>query len=185
MKKKKSNDWLGVFNPNSFYKPNKSAKKYVKATEYGALRELATKYGEANEKANKLLEAVNNADLNDTKVYKVQLNSLELFALRNLLLNESFDLCKRLISYKQRINSQKERPDALQSLIDNIVTRKPTISITDLIDALVKEINFGVISGFEDENIEWQDKNGRIKDTPVSALKDRLSRSKNKIKKSR
>ncbi|MBF0563085.1 MAG: hypothetical protein HQL37_13960 [Alphaproteobacteria bacterium] len=86
---------------------------------------------------------------------------------------------------KQKAYAKKSRPDALQSIILEIMTRSPGITAEALLNNLreraeVRDVIESVNDG--DEVIEWTDKNGQVKTTPFTAIKDRMSRARKKLK---
>lgn len=87
-------------------------------------------------------------------------------------------------SLMQSLAASNPRPDDLQKIILNIVRENPAISENDLLRELHRQA-FGVISAIEDGQIEWDSHTGRARSTPVSALKDRLSRAKKFLRNSR
>jgi hypothetical protein len=87
---------------------------------------------------------------------------------------------------RQRANARKSRIDGLQSLIIEIITNDPTVSQRELIVRLGRyptgrcHIMEGIYH--DSETIEWHDKNSLAAETKFSALKDRMSRARKKIR---
>jgi hypothetical protein len=79
---------------------------------------------------------------------------------------------------RQRDNSRKPRPDRLQSIILEIMTNKPAVTLAELIVQLRRYPIGDVIDGIkdEDETIDWHDEH-KLRSTPFSALKHRMSRA--------
>ena len=89
----------------------------------------------------------------------------------------------------QHNKGAKRRTDLLSSLIREIVREQPKISCTQLIDELRKyekqEVSFlenkVIIEYITDDSIEWIDAKGKAQDTPLTALRSRLSRIKKSL----
>jgi hypothetical protein len=77
---------------------------------------------------------------------------------------------------------KRDKPDALQKIIIEIVKSNPSLKIGELLPALTDLKGEGIIEDIDDENISFDD-GGVLKDAAISGLKDRLSRAKQKIKK--
>jgi hypothetical protein len=104
------------------------------------------------------------------------------------------DLEVELIRGERRKFSAKggraRKGDALSALIEKLVRQEPDLTEKDLLGKLEAQVGEGVIESIGEENAAligdsiqikfWSD--GRIKNVPVSGLKDRLSRTKKKIK---
>ncbi|NTW89269.1 MAG: hypothetical protein HGB26_09215, partial [Desulfobulbaceae bacterium] len=82
---------------------------------------------------------------------------------------------------KQSQNAQKPRPSALENLIEEIMIKNPKIKPEGMLAKLEAKAGNGVIDSITDEEIEWTDYGGKITDTKISALKDRMFRAKKKI----
>lgn len=102
-------------------------------------------------------------------------NSLHEGAIRLAALDEAVSGRRR-----QRANAKKPRRDALQLLIEAIVAKNPKITVTELQDKLRLHEHGDVIEtiGDTDGVIEWHDGNHPAESSPISGLKDRLSRAK-------
>ena len=72
------------------------------------------------------------------------------------------------------------KTDALQLLIQNCVREEPNIGQRKLWHQLKKHLSLGVIMAIDDHEIQFLDRNEKLKTAPVSGLKDRLSRAKSK-----
>jgi hypothetical protein len=73
------------------------------------------------------------------------------------------------------------KTDALQVLIDTCVRKAPNMSQRELWHQLRKPLGLGVIKAIDNQKIEFLDRDGKLKTSPVSGLKDRLSRAKSRI----
>ena len=85
---------------------------------------------------------------------------------------------KQLLSRK---GGSASKTDALQILIQNRVWQPPGISQRKLLHHLKACLGCGTIRVIDNEKIESLNSNGKLKITPLSGLKDRLSRAKSKI----
>ena len=85
---------------------------------------------------------------------------------------------------RQRANARKPRPDALQTLILQIMKRNPAIPPDGLLAELRKYEHGDVIDTFNDEEsvIDWHNKAGRVFSAPCSGLKDRMSRARKNLR---
>ena len=94
---------------------------------------------------------------------------------------------QRFLSQQGRNGGQVKKSDALQQAISDLVRRDPNVTASELENMLTKE-RFPLIVDLEDGKIYFTQPDGstdgRLKVTPISGLKDRLSRAK-KILKSR
>jgi hypothetical protein len=77
--------------------------------------------------------------------------------------------------------SRKDRPDALQGLILQVLNNRPKATEAEVLEALRKHERQGVIETITDEVIEWTDKDGSAQETQISALKFRISRARKKL----
>lgn len=77
----------------------------------------------------------------------------------------------------------KSKPDALQKLILGMVKENPKLSLSELTQSLEDEIGMGTIEDVSDDVISFADDGKPISDSPISGLKDRLSRAKKSISK--
>lgn len=82
---------------------------------------------------------------------------------------------------RQRQNAKKPRPDALQKLIVEILTARPDLTVLQLLDELEKVKGHGIIEDIDDGEISFSHK-GKLKQAPISGLKDRISRAREKVK---
>lgn len=91
------------------------------------------------------------------------------------------------VPYLSAIQSKKarhSRPDELSKLIIDIASDNPKITASQLFYKLKKNVGQGVIvSMTADDSVEWRTSAGKPMKTSVLALKDRLSRAKNCLKK--
>jgi hypothetical protein len=87
---------------------------------------------------------------------------------------------------RQSAKAKKPRPDAFNGLIEEILQRKPKITVDELIDECRKEAGGDIIYEINDDDrkVVWIDKKAkreRLRDAPFSGLKDRLSRARKNI----
>jgi hypothetical protein len=80
---------------------------------------------------------------------------------------------------RQRQNARMPRPDALQELIIAILKAKPGLTESQLLRELENNQWHGVIEEIDGAVIIFNDK-GRLKEAPISGLKDRISRARKK-----
>ena len=101
---------------------------------------------------------------------------------------------KDVLKERARYAGRASKSDGLQILIEELVSKNPTISLKELESILRSDeqsANYsGIILGINDQIIEFKngsDKSGKdqIKSAQISGLKDRLSRIKKKIAKSK
>jgi hypothetical protein len=80
---------------------------------------------------------------------------------------------------KQRAIAKKPRPDGLQVLIEEIVANNPKIKAAELLKALRSDQCSRVIESINDADgiIEWHDEKNQAGTSPISGLKDRLTRA--------
>lgn len=78
----------------------------------------------------------------------------------------------------QKERALQPRTDALQQIVINFVKVHNNASKRDLLKHLESLVKKGVIETIKEGVIEWTDKNGHVKDTPLKALDSRLSRAK-------
>lgn len=78
--------------------------------------------------------------------------------------------------------ARESRTDVLQELIMSITKEDPTMTWRDVVARMKKYDKKGVIETISDDTIEWVDKNGKVKDTPISAIEDRVRRAKKNLK---
>jgi len=96
--------------------------------------------------------------------------------LKAYLGEEGFEECRNIV---QRDIASRKRPNALNSLIASIIHNDNTLTSPQVLRELRNKIGDGVIESIDDSKIEWTDENGKIDDTSISAIKDRVSRIKN------
>ncbi len=77
--------------------------------------------------------------------------------------------------------AKKDRSDDLQGLIIEIMAGNLRMKPPELLEALRKHERGPIIQDIIGGTIEWLDKNQRVKDTPISGLKDRMSRARKKL----
>jgi hypothetical protein len=94
------------------------------------------------------------------------------------------DRAGRRFSIQQARNGGTARKaDALQLLIEKIVTRQPDISENQLLEKLeAYQATRTIIQAIEDGAILFTSNSGKHKEAPVSGLKDRLTRAKKKVR---
>jgi len=89
-----------------------------------------------------------------------------------------------------RKGGKASKSDALQSLIEEIVLKEPTITERQLFFALKRELGSGTVTSIDTESdvladephmIHFVEDNGKPITAPLSGLKDRLFRTKKKI----
>jgi hypothetical protein len=83
-------------------------------------------------------------------------------------------------SFRQRKIAQRDRTDALQKLIIQILEKKPYLNSRTILPELEKH-KHGVINDIDEELIYFNDKKGEYS-AKISGLKDRVSRAKKKLK---
>ena len=77
--------------------------------------------------------------------------------------------------------AQAPRTDALQEIIISVAEKNIDISVLNLTDKLRAMAGVGTIQDIEEQTIYWTDKNGNTQTSPISGLKDRLTRARKKI----
>lgn len=83
---------------------------------------------------------------------------------------------------RQRWAARQKRTDALQSIIIAMVTDNPTATILDIRNGLEASLDAGVVVTVTDQLIEWIDKRGAVRTTPVSALPNRATSARKSAK---
>jgi hypothetical protein len=106
------------------------------------------------------------------------LDAREASAIATVAVKWEVELPKHYESERQRKIAQNPRPDALQRLIIEIVRKDSNATWKDVLKKLEKREHSEVIDTIDEEKVEWTDDDGSIKDTAISALKDRVSRAK-------
>jgi hypothetical protein len=81
------------------------------------------------------------------------------------------------------LNGRKggKRKDALQTLIDRIVGRKPDIDGNGLLHGLRNENGNGIVQDVANGEVTFVNSSGKLRSAKISALKHRLSRAKKKL----
>ena len=96
-----------------------------------------------------------------------------------------------LLPIFQRQNASKLRQNALSEIIESLVEIDPAITGNAVIAKLKGMVGNGVVTAVTDDNIEWQTRDEddagralpiRIKDTPITAVKDRVYRAKKRLR---
>ena len=84
---------------------------------------------------------------------------------------------------RQRENAKKSRADGLQILIEKIVSARPDVKPSNLVNELRTHIGGNVVESIDEAEgtIEWRDENNPAGTAPISGLKDRLSRARKKL----
>jgi hypothetical protein len=100
--------------------------------------------------------------------------SFHMIAMENYHGNEAL---KKQYAKQQSKSAKNPRPDPLSDLIKKIVDKKPDITAKSLPDELEKYKGHGVIDDIDETEISYYVK-GKEKESPISGLKDRLSRAK-------
>jgi hypothetical protein len=76
-----------------------------------------------------------------------------------------------------------KKTDALQKFIEAAVQAKRATTVPELLDMLRNAAQpGGPIEDIDEENVSFLGANGRLRDAPISGLKDRLSRAKKELK---
>ena len=88
------------------------------------------------------------------------------------------------IRNNNRAAAKNRRPDALQTLIEQILTKKPSLTAKEALEILRQHEGKEVIDSINDaENIiEWHDTKHPAGDSPITGLKDRINRARKTIK---
>lgn len=97
-------------------------------------------------------------------------------------LQRAEDLKAAVISQRLRRAASAPRPDRLQALIVEIVEKSPTITCPALLERLRQCAGDGVVEEIDDDEIWFVDGKGKGEHTPISGLKDRLTRAKKKVR---
>ena len=85
---------------------------------------------------------------------------------------------------RQRVKAKKSRPTPYSKLIDKLVSERPEISESELLDRLMFKVGNGLIESINNDSIVWLDDNREEKTSRLSGLKDMLHRAKKKLNKS-
>jgi hypothetical protein len=96
-----------------------------------------------------------------------------------------------LLPMSRRINAQEigalggraRRPDPLNELIGSIVQKRPGITHLELLEVFKAQAPDNVVVDVSVQFISYVDARGKLTDTPVSGLKDRLSRVRKQLAK--
>jgi hypothetical protein len=78
--------------------------------------------------------------------------------------------------------SKRDRTDRLGELMHSFILSHAIHGKEDIIGYLYECVGGGIIESVSDENIEWIDKKGNIRDAPITGLRSRISRLKKKVK---
>ena len=89
---------------------------------------------------------------------------------------------QRFLSQQGRKGGQAKRFDPLQQAILDLVRSRPGITHANLRDLLTRERFPGLIDDVDETNIYFVQPDGRLKESPLSGLKHRLSRAKKTLK---
>lgn len=84
---------------------------------------------------------------------------------------------------KGAAGGRARRPDPLNELIGSILRKRPTMTGSELLAKLKALAPGPVVEEVGPENITYTDRSGRLKELPVSGLKDRLSRVRKQLAK--
>lgn len=85
-------------------------------------------------------------------------------------------------SFLQSVRAKKSRTSALQRSIEDILEQDSDLTEVEVLARLRTVVGRGVIDAIDEETIDWIDDRGRPRTTNISALKDRVSRAKRKIR---
>ena len=85
---------------------------------------------------------------------------------------------KAALLEQARRAGRAKKTDALQDLIISLVGERPNMTGPELLARLEEEQYGAVIDDIEEGMIYFKGSNGRLKEAPISGLKDRLSRAK-------
>jgi hypothetical protein len=82
-----------------------------------------------------------------------------------------------------RHGGEAKKTDPLQKFIVAAAETKPAITVLELVDMLRSAAQpGGPIEDIDEENVSFLGVNGKLRDAPISGLKDRLSRAKKELK---
>jgi hypothetical protein len=88
-------------------------------------------------------------------------------------------------SFDQFFAGKGDKQDALQKLIFEIVKKNSQLKVGELKSLLFGKIGQGVIEDMDEMTISFGNEGEALDESPISGLKDRLSRAKTKIKKNK
>lgn len=88
---------------------------------------------------------------------------------------------ERFLAQQGKKGGKSKKTDALQGLIIDLARRMPIITEQELRDRLTREAYPEIIEDVDDETISFKTHKGRLKEAPITGLKDRLSRAKKKV----
>jgi hypothetical protein len=92
---------------------------------------------------------------------------------------------QRVLAYQGQKGGQAKKPDALQELIISLLRRRPSMTVSRLLEALEREPRGSTIIDIAEELISFTQPDGtpegRMKQAALSGLKDRLSRARKKL----
>jgi hypothetical protein len=159
-----------------------------------ALSTTAAKINERNREYWRVEQAETDRLLSDAVVVGQAVGDLESEARRGVPVYHQKTLEVALRDAEQRkkdVQQQQARrggtvkkTDALQALIIELVRKAPSLTGSALLERLRTMQGGGVVDDIADGTISFHGRDGRIKDAPISGLKDRLSRAR-KILRSR
>ena len=133
----------------------------------------AEKMEKAEREADKFMSALVR-DMSEMENYPALSSAAVIFLLTKID-EESQTKARQIIA---SLGGKASKKGSLQKLIEKIVKKNSAITEKQLLDQLRAEIGQGLITDITQGQIEWCKPNGQIVDTPVTALKDRLTRAK-------
>ena len=89
---------------------------------------------------------------------------------------------RRFLSQQAGLGGRAKKSDALQRLILDLVRNRPEITEAGLKAMLTRERFPGLIEEIDEKTISFCPPDGRLKESPLSGLKHRLSRAKKTLK---
>jgi hypothetical protein len=89
---------------------------------------------------------------------------------------------RRFLAWQARKGGYAPKADALQGVIDKIVTRRPSITLRELTRQMKLHQGIPPIQDIDDGSIWFTNRDGSTKKAPLTGLKDRLSRAKAKLR---
>jgi hypothetical protein len=100
----------------------------------------------------------------------------------NAALEDAGNLQKQFATEAARKGGRARKTDALQTLIEQIVARKPNITQAQLLAELERCCEARDVSEIDNGTIYFESTKGSLKTAKLSGLKDRLSRAKKKLR---
>ena len=88
----------------------------------------------------------------------------------------------RFLSQQARTGGKAGKADSLNELIGEIVQRRSTVTVPELLEFLRGGQGEGTIQDIDEEAIWFTTRDGRSKSAKISGLKDRLSRAKRDLR---